>query len=217
MTVFDVFLNGRKVCRAGIGDEGVLTALVSWSHVRPAQERAGRTRARIETQLQVGGLAKHSHRTWVGRRLNTGDRVTVSVVNADTFDRPARLESSDPARRERQEKRYYERLRQKYEPAESSTRFLNVDLDIWSKTPLERLVHAFGRQVIVLRAGKENGRHGAHLEHGRSASGRDVDRAIQRLVRAVEKLPPRARTVWNRAERRDFNVGIQGGMTAQAF
>ena len=216
MTVFDVYLNGRKMCRAGVGNEGVLTALVSWAHVQPPRATRTRGRARNETQLQVGGLAHDTHRTWVGRKLKPGDRVTVSVVKADTFDQPARLESSNPARREEQERRYYERLTRKYDPTEIRTTFLNVDLDIWSETPLERLVHAFGRQVVVLHVGEENGRWGAHVEHVTSGSRGDVDTAIQRLVRIVERLPADVRQVWDGAERREFNVGIQSGATPYA-
>ena len=198
MTVFDVYLNGRKMCRAGVGANGVLTALVTWTHTRRAA--AGpRGRARTDTQLEVGGLADDTHRTWVERRLKAGDRVTVWVVNGDSFDHPARVETSDSERRQ-----------------QARTAFLNVDLDIWSKAPLDRLVDAFGGQVIVLRTGKENGRYGAHLEHARSGSGHDVDRAVRRLVRIVEQLPTDDRQIWNRAERREFNVGIQSGRKPHA-
>jgi len=216
MTVFDVSVNGRKICRAGVGNAGVLTTIVTWAHVRPAPARGKRGRARNETRLHVGGLAHDTHRMWAGRMLKAGDRVTVSVLKADTFDPPARVKSSDPARRQEEERRYYERLKRKYEPTEIRTAFLNVDLDIWSRTPLERLVTAFGRQVIVLNVGEENGRWGAHLEHATNGSRSDVDTAIQRLVRMVERLPSDVRKVWDRAERREFNVGIQSGVTPYA-
>jgi hypothetical protein len=235
MTVFDVYLNGRKICRAGVGNDGVLTTLVTWAHVRPAPATGKRGRARNETRLHVGGLAHDTHRTWAGRLLKAGDRVIVSVLKAETFDPPARVKSSDPAGRQEQERRYYERLKQKYEPAGADrvepasreraerveseairTQFLNVDLDIWSRRPLQRLVDAFGRQVVVLNVGEENGRWGAHLEHAMDASRSDVDTAIQRLVRIVQRLPSDARRIWDGAERREFNVGIQSGVTPYA-
>jgi hypothetical protein len=33
MTVFDVVVNDRKVCRAGVGAVGVLSATVSWARL----------------------------------------------------------------------------------------------------------------------------------------------------------------------------------------
>jgi hypothetical protein len=31
MIAFEIHLNGEKLCRAGIGDSGVLSAIVTWS------------------------------------------------------------------------------------------------------------------------------------------------------------------------------------------
>src|SRR5262245_55206088 len=57
---------------------------------------------------------------------------------------------------------------------EHGTSFLNVDLDIYSRTRLEPLVSALGKNVFVLHVGWEGGRHGAHLEvSGRSDLGAD--------------------------------------------
>lgn len=218
MTVFDVYLNARKICRAGVGEDGVLTTIVTWGSLTGAAARTARRLGQPaeETNLQVGGLADNTHRRWASRNVKVGDRVTVVVRKATTFDTPIRQQSRDPRMQERQEKRYYRRLKRKYDPAQARTTFLNVDLDIWSRAPLERLVEALGTNVVVLRVGQENGRHGAHLEHAASGSNGDVDRAIQRLVRVVDRLPPAIRRVWNRAQRREFNVGIQSGMKPHA-
>jgi hypothetical protein len=218
MTVFDVYLNGRKICRAGVGEDGVLTAIVTWARLTGTAARTARRLGRRaeETNLQVGGLADDTHRRWAGRNLKAGDRVTVAVVKANEFDAPIRQQSRDPRLQERQETRYYRRLKRKYDPAQARTTFLNVDLDIWSRAPLEGLVEALGTKVVVLRVGEENGRHGAHLEHAESGSDGDVDRAIRRLVRVIDQLPPAIRSVWNRAQRREFNVGIQSGMKPHA-
>jgi hypothetical protein len=193
MTVFDVYVNGRKLCRAGVGKDGVLDAIVSWVKLTGAAARTAR-RLRSpgeETRLQVGGLAKGTHRRWTDRSLKTGDRVAIDVVAAERFDRPVREE---PRHRK---------------VMDDNTTFLNVDLDIWSSSPLEPLVKAFGRKVVVLHVGKEGRRHGAHLELAASGDRDNADQLIRSFVTLVKKLPRSSRTLWNRAQVREFNVGIQ--------
>jgi hypothetical protein len=103
-------------------------------------------------------------------------------------------------------------LRRKQLETSGATRFLNVDLDVWSASPLDPLVRALGRRVIVLFAGREGPRrYAAHLELARSGRSHDADRLIRDFVRLVKKLPKQARASWNRARRRDLNVGIQAG------
>jgi hypothetical protein len=230
MTVFDVFVNDRKLCRAGVGRDGVLNAIVSW--VKLTGE-AARTARRLkapteETRLQVGGLSNDIHRRWPEQMLKTGDRITVAVEAAKTFDPPVREKRRDPKLEEEREKSYYLRLKRKFEgPSrgssgrarravdESETTFLNVDLDIWSKSPLDELVDAFGRKACVLHVGKEGRRYSAHLEL--AASPRNADQAITRFVGLVEALPRAARALWNRAQIREFNVGIQAGTTPYSY
>ncbi|HEX9894385.1 MAG TPA: hypothetical protein VGA78_10700 [Gemmatimonadales bacterium] len=89
------------------------------------------------------------------------------------------------------------------------TTFLNVDLDIYSRSRLEPLVEAFGEQVLVHYVGREGSRHSAHLALAESS---DVaDDMILSLVALVRSLPRSARQLWNRAQTREFNVGIQAG------
>jgi hypothetical protein len=53
MRAFEVSLNGKKLCLAGIGDDGVLTAIVDWV--------TGRDRA--DLFLEVGGLVSPTRST----------------------------------------------------------------------------------------------------------------------------------------------------------
>jgi hypothetical protein len=97
------------------------------------------------------------------------------------------------------------------------TTLLNVDLDIWSATPLDDLVRAFGRRVFVLHAGREGRRYAAHLELAREGGSRGADALIRSFVALVRRLPPKARARWNRAQRRDFNVGIQAASKPYSY
>jgi len=92
---------------------------------------------------------------------------------------------------------------------EEATNFLNVDLDIFSKSRLEPLVAAFGDRVEVHYVGREGSRYCAHLERGFP---RNADTGIKALAALVRQLPGRARKLWNNAQVKDFNIGIQGGI-----
>ena len=92
------------------------------------------------------------------------------------------------------------------------TAFVNADLDIWSRSRLNRLVTAFGNGVDVLFVGREGARYGAHLELSeRLGQARSADTFIRRLAALVVALPPPARKLWDEAEVREFNLGIQAG------
>ena len=54
-TDFEVQLNGKKLCTAGVGDSGVLTTSLAWRGSQPYQ-KGGQTVAEYLT-LDVGGLA----------------------------------------------------------------------------------------------------------------------------------------------------------------
>ena len=92
---------------------------------------------------------------------------------------------------------------------EEATNFLNVDLDVYSESRLEPLVAAFGDEVCVHYIGREVSRYGAHLELGFP---RSADTGIKALAALVRRLPTSARKLWKKAQVKDFNIGIQGGI-----
>jgi hypothetical protein len=231
MKVFDVSLNDRQLCRAGVGADGVLTMMVTWVKLtgQAAKEARRLGHPLDETRMHVGGLRKNTHFSWADRHLRAGDRVTIGVTEARTSDPPARQKRNDPTQDERREREYYLRLKRKYDghqtrvarssraDPDSVTTLLNVDLDIWSTTPLDDLVRAFGRRVFVLYAGKKGRRYAAHLELARDGASRGADALIRHFVALVRRLPPKGRALWNRAQRRDFNVGIQAAAKPYSY
>jgi hypothetical protein len=109
MRAFVVHLNGKRLCTAGIGDDGVMSANVTW--VRHAPRRARPTRnggVDEELGLMVGGLITKSgeHVTWRPRRLRVGDEVRINVVEIGRVSKPHRRERRDPARDLAQQKAY---------------------------------------------------------------------------------------------------------------
>jgi len=90
------------------------------------------------------------------------------------------------------------------------THFLNVDLDVFSRSPLDALAASFAGKAFPLYVGRHGNRYRAHFELS-AAYRKSADTRITGLVRLVKSLPRAARTVWNQAYRRDFNIGIQAG------
>jgi hypothetical protein len=85
--------------------------------------------------------------------------------------------------------------------------FLNVDLDITSRSKLDSLARAMGKKVIVLHSGSMSRQHILVLESARSHKGPDA--AIHALCDVIESLPPAAWRDWTVARKKDFNVGYE--------
>jgi hypothetical protein len=97
MRAFKVSLNGKELCLAGVGERGVLTAIVDWV----AGDRGE------ELSLQVGGLANEEHLKWTTqKRLRVGDEIRVKIVEAASVDRPVKKQPIDPTETLRAKKRY---------------------------------------------------------------------------------------------------------------
>jgi len=93
MIGFDVFINGKKACRAAIGRTGVLTTHVVWAGPRK-RERARRRPS--ETWVSTSGLVTDestsesggSHVDWFHAKLTAGDEVRIKVVDVADSDAP---------------------------------------------------------------------------------------------------------------------------------
>lgn len=104
-----------------------------------------------------------------------------------------------------------------YELDESKTHYLNVDLDVWSRTLLEPLAKALQPRLSVLYVGGERRRHEAHFELPGGPPERDAEKTVLGLTRVVERLPPVAQRLWRQATVREFNVGVQAAAEPYAF
>src|SRR5215468_270201 len=105
MRAFKVSLNGKKLCLAGVGHEGVLTAIVnSVTGIRPSAADG-----REDLFLEVGGLFSPTdeHFKWVHQKhLHVGDRIQVQIVDTTSADRPIKKYRLDAADRLTSQKRY---------------------------------------------------------------------------------------------------------------
>jgi hypothetical protein len=107
MKAFEVLLNDKKLCVSGIGEHGVLTAIVDYVV----------SSRRDEATLSVGGLVtpKEEHVQWVGRRkLAVGDEVRVKVVEVETVDNPTNTKPADLAAADDRQKEYIRQAARKF-------------------------------------------------------------------------------------------------------
>jgi len=117
---FEVFRNHERLCVAGVGDFGVLTACVSWvAHRRETLER-WKTEGISEQQptelnLQVGGLqndegASALHLRWSDATLRVGDEIKIHVIDASQVDVARAEYRDDPGKDIEGKKAYVRRL-----------------------------------------------------------------------------------------------------------
>jgi hypothetical protein len=91
--------------------------------------------------------------------------------------------------------------------------FLNVDLDIESKSSLRPLARELGKRVSVMFSGLINGKHCLFIETAGAERGQDM--IIQALCAVIEDLSVRSRRVWDAAERKEFDLGYESRLSSQ--
>ena len=106
MRAFQVRLNGKRICLAGIGNDGVLSTTISYTPF-------GRRR---ETRLYVGGLVlpQDEHVKWKGIFLRMGDEVSVKLVETNVVDKPRTRHPRDRAAEAKAEQRHLRELAKKF-------------------------------------------------------------------------------------------------------
>jgi hypothetical protein len=136
MIAFDVFLNRKKLARAGIGSDGVLTAMTTWVRRRRAQTDRNRRQPQWDRDLSfsLGGYRSTDgeageHFTWEDRKLKPGDVLTIKVITAARVDESRRRVVEDPELVERSQRRYYQRLKRKFEKLEKNNRGSRPEAD----------------------------------------------------------------------------------------
>jgi hypothetical protein len=95
------------------------------------------------------------------------------------------------------------------------THFLNVDVDLRSKSDLEPLVNALGKKVVALHVGREGRHYVAHLELARQT--RTADSTIRALCSLIRALKGPESRLWKSAVSRDFNIGVQSGTHPHSY
>ncbi|KAF0175446.1 MAG: hypothetical protein FD161_3341 [Limisphaerales bacterium] len=94
--------------------------------------------------------------------------------------------------------------------------FLNVDLEVHSKTDLTGFVKSFGnRKVSVLYCGRQGAEFLTALEL--VTTRRTPEQLLARFCDLLEAMPPNVARLWSEASRRTFDIGIASGNTQPAL
>lgn len=101
--------------------------------------------------------------------------------------------------------------------APEPTHYVNVDLDVYASVPLDGFVRALGDDAFVLFVGGARRRYEAHVELASSHMAMSADDTIVGLIRCIRGLPRPQRKIWDGAQRREFNVGIEAGLEPHGF
>lgn len=118
MIAFNVYLNGKKVCIAGVADTGVLSAHVTWVR-RTGEHTLSMQSDGVEEELtmDVGGLITPTDEyvRWADRRaVQVGDEIRIKIVEAERVDPPPIRNRSDPAADLRRQKRYVREMAKRF-------------------------------------------------------------------------------------------------------
>ena len=104
MICFEVSVNGKKVCRAGIGGYGVLTSIVTWvkRHISnmPPNEDDQEGFLSEQIRLEIGGLETipgeiGDHLAWSTPEVGVGDDVRIRIIESPEPDTPNDRRPSD--------------------------------------------------------------------------------------------------------------------------
>src|SRR5690348_8439682 len=98
MRAFEVYLNGKRLCLAGIGNDVVLTAIANWV--------VGQ--GRRDMWLSVGGLISPAdeHVRWPNWKLRVGDEVKIKICETASADKPKIRYRRDPGKELKDQKKY---------------------------------------------------------------------------------------------------------------
>ena len=77
MRAYEIFLNGKLLCAAGIGKHGYISAIVTYLSEKN------------QTDIDIVGLlaSKKLYGRWARRPLRTGDEVRIKIVEKKTVDK----------------------------------------------------------------------------------------------------------------------------------
>lgn len=89
----------------------------------------------------------------------------------------------------------------------NATKFLNVDVDIYSNGNLSTLLKALEDHIIVLNHERASGL--ASFEAAKQP--KSIDAAILAFFKMIDSLPPRERLIWDNCKKRCMNIGVQCG------
>jgi hypothetical protein len=121
MTAFKIWLNGEHICTAGIEQFGSVNAIFTWAkRIDSTSDKLTGGEHEEELDFNVAGLAydsqgNHVYLKWINSSLEVGDEINIKIVQTSEVDKPISQEIEQADFIEEQQRKYYEKLKQKYE------------------------------------------------------------------------------------------------------
>ena len=123
MICLEVSVNGVPLCTAGVAAPGQVGAFVAWV-LRHSQEDLSGTPGTADETMSVSVTGQVwqplEFLSWPYSRLKVGDEVAVRVVEREHADAPTARRRHDRAMHEKHLREQYERLKRRFEPANSA-------------------------------------------------------------------------------------------------
>jgi hypothetical protein len=112
MLAFEIHINGKRRCLAGIANDGVVSAILSWV----GRSRAERGLPKDDVSLQVGGLdsLRREQMDWLQQSLAAGDEVMIRVVDVRKVDAPLKKSRESVGDIKRNQKAYVRRMAKQF-------------------------------------------------------------------------------------------------------
>lgn len=118
MICFEVSVNGNRLCTAGVGEYGVLTAILTWVWSQSEEASPAHEERKEKPDLHVGGLVNEEHVSWLENPflLSSGDVVAIKVISSQSVDEPLSRESNvDPERARSNRYFLYQQYKREFE------------------------------------------------------------------------------------------------------
>jgi hypothetical protein len=102
MVCLEVGLNGKKVCRAGLGKHGLVHMNAAWHSLPRAWSSKGKRSRASQGDFEVSGVLYdprppgHENVSWTNGELALGDELSIRLIESTSPDEPARRERSAP-------------------------------------------------------------------------------------------------------------------------
>jgi hypothetical protein len=111
MPAFLISVNGRKLCTAGLAEDGVVTTIVN--AISNQGPEAGAEKEVLE--LHVGGLISRTreHVAWLERQLEPGDEISIRILDHASPDAPRRKRET-AAERKQWQQAYVRRMAEEF-------------------------------------------------------------------------------------------------------
>lgn len=123
MICFEILINDKKVCTAGVQSKfGVLSSNLTWvrKDLNRFSDEARKTVPEEELNFDVSGNSDLGNNRsealeWIRQSLSPGDEIKIRIKELNQADEPSSRRYDDPDLVEKVQRRYYEKLKEKYE------------------------------------------------------------------------------------------------------